>query len=175
MLKGEHIYLRGIEVNDLDFISQIENNPQNWRYSETLIPFSAESLKNYVIADHNLLVDNQIRFIICLKSNDKAIGALDLFDYDAIHQRAGTGVLLEKAMRHKGYATEALKLIVNYAFNFLNLHQLWANISQDNPKSIMLFERVGFKQSGNKIQWQFHGGKWWDVGFYQLINPNGKG
>ena len=172
MLKGQHIYLRGIEIDDLSFLKITENNPENWRVSGTLIPFSDSSLKEYILAARDLTSDKQVRFIICKNESDEPIGAADLFEYDPVHRKAGVGILILKDERKKGFASEALNIIIDYAFNFLNLHQLWANIHQHNTQSIKLFKSNDFDLSGVKKEWNLYDGEWLDEGFYQLFNPS---
>jgi diamine N-acetyltransferase len=172
MFKGTKIYLRGIELDDLSILAEIENNPGNWQVSGTLIPFSYSSLKDYVLSARDLPSDKQVRFIICENKTNLPIGFVDLFDFDPIHHRAGIGILINEAHRKKGIATEALNLMIDYAFGFLNLHQIWANILQNNHHSIRLFTKSGFELSGTKKEWNLNRGKWIDEGFYQLLNPN---
>jgi diamine N-acetyltransferase len=171
MFKGQKIYLRGIETDDLTLLTQIENNPSNWLVSGTLIPFTDSSLKKYILSDHDLPTDKQVRFIICENITNLPVGFADLFDFDPIHRRAGVGILIKERHRKKGIATEGLNLLIDYAFNFLNLHQLWANILQNNIQSIRLFKNSGFELSGIKKEWNLNKGKWHDQGFYQLLNP----
>ena len=150
MFKGQKIYLRGIELDDLSFLGIIENNPENWHVSGTLIPFSDSSLKDYILSVRDLPADKQVRLIICQNKNNQPVGAVDLFEYDPVHRRTGIGILIGEKQRKKGFASEALTLSIDYAFNFLNLHQLWANILQNNSHSILLFENCGFTNSGKK-------------------------
>jgi len=174
MFKGRNIYLRGIELDDITTLTLIENNPENWHVSGTLIPFSDSSLKDYILSVRDLPTDKQVRFIICQNENNQPVGAVDLFEYDPVHRRAGIGVLIGEGQRKKGFASEALNLTIAYAFNFLNLHQLWANILETNNLSIRLFKNSGFELSGIKKEWNLHEGKWQDEGFYQIFNPKAK-
>jgi len=171
MLKGQNIYLRGIEIDDLPFLKITENNPENWQISGTLIPFSDSSLKEYILSARDLPTDRQVRFIISKNESTEPIGAVDLFDYDSLHRKAGVGILINKDERKKGFATEALKIIIDYAFNFLNLHHVWANILKHNTQSVKLFKSNGFELSGVKKDWILYDGEWLDEGFYQLFNP----
>ena len=171
MLKGQHIYLRGIEIDDLSFLKTIENDPENWKVSGTLIPFSDSSLKDYILSARDLPSDKQVRYLICNNENDKPIGAVDLFDYDPVNRRAGMGILILEEERKKGFASEALKIIIDYGFNFLNLRQIWANINHQNSESIKLFKNLGFELSGVKKDWNLFDGEWQDEDFYQLFNP----
>mgnify|MGYP000111742469 FL=1 len=154
MLKGEQIYLRTLEPADADIILKWENNSDNWRLSNTLVPFSRKLIEDYVNSAQDIYSIKQLRFIICLVENDKEIGAIDLFDFDPYHQKVGLGILIAKFEdRRNGYAKEAVLLIKEYCFNHLNLHQVYCNVLSKNKASIDLFEKSGFTICGTKKDW----------------------
>jgi len=154
MLKGEQIYLRTLEPADANIILKWENNSDNWRLSNTLVPFSRKLIEDYVNSAQDIYSIKQLRFIICLVENDKEIGAIDLFDFDPYHQKVGLGILIAKFEdRRNGYAKEAVLLIKEYCFNHLNLHQVYCNILSENKASIDLFEKSGFTICGTKKDW----------------------
>jgi len=154
MLKGEQIYLRTLEPADADIIWKWENNSDNWRLSNTLVPFSRKLIEDYVNSAQDIYSIKQLRFIICLVENDKEIGAIDLFDFDPYHQKVGLGILIAKFEdRRNGYAKEAVLLIKEYCFNHLNLHQVYCNVLSKNKASIDLFEKSGFTICGTKKDW----------------------
>ena len=100
----------------------------------------------------------------------KPVGAIDLFDFEPYHLRAGVGVLVYKSDdRNKGYATDALEALSNYSFNVLGLKQLYANITADNNSSIHLFEKSGFKMVGIKKEWVKVPSGWKDEILFQKI------
>ena len=103
---------------------------------------------------------------------DEECGFIDLFDFNPQHQRAGIGILILNKLQNKGYATEALKVCIKYAFSQLNLHQIYANIPVDNKKSIQLFEKLNFKKIGTQKDWLQTNNSFKDVHFYQIINSN---
>ncbi|MGB1041434.1 MAG: GNAT family N-acetyltransferase, partial [Flavobacteriales bacterium] len=142
MLKGDKIYLRTIEPSDAQLMLQWENNPDNWAVSNTMVPFSEHLILQYVNSAQDIFATKQLRFIICLQEDDKPIGTIDLFEYDPLHRRAGIGVLIDEVSeRNKGYANEAVQLIIRYSFERLDLHQLFCNIFESNEHSIRLFEK----------------------------------
>ena len=153
-LKGQHIQLRAIEPSDIDVLYQWENDTETWMVSNTQSPFSRFVLEQYITSSHQDIYSvKQLRLIICNEEN-KAIGSIDLFDFDPNHLRAGVGILIaEKADRKKGYASESLSLLMDYCFSVLNLHQLYCNITIDNEPSILLFQKHGFQITGMKKQW----------------------
>jgi diamine N-acetyltransferase len=170
-LKGHLISLRALEPSDLELLYQWENNPLVWHLSNTTAPFSKHILKEYIEnAKHDIYVTKQLRLIINTPKYGP-IGCIDLFDFDPTNQRAGIGILIaDDQHRGKGYASEALEILCNYCFSTLHLHQLYCNINADNIKSINLFTKTGFTQSGNKQQWNRIQGGYVDELFFQLIS-----
>ena len=171
MLNSKNIYLRSIEPRDAALMLQWENNPENWAVSNTLVPFSEHLILQYVNSAQDIFETKQLRFIICLQENDSPIGTIDLFEYDPLHRRAGIGILIDKVSeRNKGYANEALNLLINYSFNRLNLHGLFCNIFESNKHSIKLFENNNFIKTGEKKEWVKIKNGWETELFFQLIN-----
>ncbi len=163
MLKGGQIYLRTLEPSDADIIWKWENNADNWRVSNTLVPFSRKLIEDYVNSAQDIYSIKQLRFIICLVENDKEIGAIDLFDFDPYHHKVGLGILIAELQdRRNGYAKDAVLLIKEYCFSHLNLHQVYCNILSDNKASIDLFEKSGFTICGTKKDWIKHKEGWLD-------------
>ena len=169
-LKGENIYLRALEPEDLEFVYTIENNEHIWEMSSTQTPYSRFLIKRYLENAHQDIYEiKQLRLMI--SSNDhKPLGLIDLFDYNPTHNRAGVGIVIaEDKNRGKGYGAEALKLIIKYGFTHLRLHQLYANISEDNIASIKLFENLGFSKVGVKKEWNLINNSYKDELLYQLL------
>ncbi|MFK5878629.1 MAG: GNAT family protein [Flavobacteriaceae bacterium] len=169
-LKGLHINLRAIEPTDLAFLYQIENDELFWEVSNTQKPFSKYLLQQYLEnAQQDIYEAKQLRLLIEEK-NGTPVGLIDLFDFDPKHKRAGIGIVISQQFQAKGFATESLELLLKFAFTHLNLHQLFANITNDNTKSISLFEKVGFQKAGIKKDWIFSNGKFKNELLYQIIN-----
>ena len=149
------IKLRALEPKDLDFLFKIENDMTLWHLSHTQQAFSADLLRRYIAeADRDIYEARQFRFGVEKVENQELIGFVDLFDFDPKNRRAGIGIVVANpGDRNKGVGAEALSLLCNYAFSVLDLHQLYANILEDNPSSIHLFEKMGFERIGVKKEW----------------------
>ena len=168
MLKGKNIVLRAVEPQDLELHYQWENDQRFWSVSNTLIPFSRETLRSYLSSIKDIYADKQFRFII-ETIEGKAIGLIDLFDFDPTHKRAGIGILIaDESERKKGYAKEALELLINYCKKTLNLNNLFCNILSSNLHSIHLFSSKNFKEIGNKLNWHWNGDAYEDEILFQL-------
>ena len=176
-LEGEHIHLRAMEPNDLEDLYIWENDPENWFVSQTRAPYSKHSLNQFIEDSQKDIYEiRQMRFMIALNSEEEnkkiAIGAIDLFDFDPHHRRAGIGILVaRKEYRRQGIASEALTLLIHYSFNVLRLHQLYCNVAKGNDASFNLFIKCGFQVSGEKKDWLRGTESWTDEYLLQLINP----
>lgn len=170
-LKGEHIYLRALEPEDLDFIHIIENDESIWEISNTETPYSKYLIKQYLEhAQKDIYEVKQLRLVIS-SYEDEPLGMIDIFDFDFKNKRAGIGILVKDLkMRNQGLGSEALKLLTNYCFSHLNLHQLYCNISEDNKASIKLFTKQGFETVGLKKDWSLVNGNYKNEYLFQLIN-----
>ena len=170
-LKGEHIYLRALEPEDLEFIHAIENDESIWEISSTQTPYSRYLIKQYLEYAHKDIYEvKQLRLVIS-NYKDEPLGAIDIFDFDFKNKRAGIGILIKNpSNRQNGYGSEALQLLVNYGFNHLDLHQLYCNIAEDNDASIKLFSSQGFEKIGLKKDWNHKNGTYKNEYLFQRIN-----
>jgi diamine N-acetyltransferase len=175
ILTGPEIHLRALEPEDLDLLYEWENDPAIWHLGNTLTPFSRFVLEQYLLnAQNDIFSNKQLRLMIDLNDAGKlrsTIGSIDLFDFDPFNRRAGVGILITQAYRSKGYASEALVLMKNYAFTLLGLHQLYCNIDSENSISIALFNKHGFEKCGEKKDWLWHNRNWHHELMLQCISP----
>ncbi len=170
-LTGHNIYLRALEPEDLDFIYKLENDEAIWEVSNTQTPYSRFLIRQYLENAHQDIYEaKQLRLAICKKGLFDAIGLIDIFDFDPVNQRAGVGIIIsEESERGKGVGSEALDLLIHYAFRQLQLHQLYANIDEENIASVTLFTNFGFVLAGVKKEWNRKNNVYTDETLYQLI------
>jgi len=173
LLQNSKIKLRALEPEDLELLYDWENNSAIWEHSSTLAPYSKFVLRSYLENAHkDIFEQKQVRFMIELIDEKKAIGTIDLFDIDFYNLRAGVGILIaDNNYRHNGYASHSLDLLLKYAFKHLDICQLYCNISVDNTYSLKLFKNKGFKVTGRKEAWIKSNGEMKDVFFLQLHAP----
>jgi diamine N-acetyltransferase len=173
-LKGNNIYIRALEPNDLEFIYAIENDQSIWEVSNTHTPYSRFLVKQYLENAHQDIYEaKQLRLAICQDQDFPAVGLVDLFDFDPKNNRAGVGIVIQgNEHRNMNIGSEALALLIEYAFSNLNLHQLFANIGTENVASKALFTKFGFEMIGIKKEWTLVNGKYKDEAIYQLLNMN---
>lgn len=173
MLQKDTIKLRAVEPQDIDFLFRLENDRALWHVSQTLAPFARFDMEQYVFSANKQdpFAAGQVRFVIEFTEDaePEVIGTIDLFALDAVNRRAGVGIVLLERFREKSFAGKALDILTDYAFNFLNLHQLFCNIEVENEASLKLFKSRGFEVSGLKKDWNRKNGKWADEYLLQLL------
>jgi len=153
MLKSDKILLRPLQLSDLDFLFEIENNKENWKYGTENKQYTKEELTNYIAnANEDIATAGQFRYVIDLENTP--IGFIDLFDYTT--NSAGVGVIIAKNYRRRGFAKEVLKLLIDYATNTLKIEKLHCNIQEDNFASINLFTSCGFELDENKEETNYY-------------------
>ena len=172
LLKNDKIWLRALEPEDLEKLYEWENDSSIWTLGSTISPYSRYVLKEYIAQSHlGIYEQKQLRLMIELREGSKPLGVMDLYDFDPHNKRAGVGILLDHKYQGKGIASESLSLMMDYAFSFLKLHQLYAYISTGNERSKSLFLRCGFTVSGMFSEWISTENGYADVLILQRINP----
>jgi diamine N-acetyltransferase len=158
------ITLRALEPDDLDFLYQLENDPSIWGVSDTLTPVSRQALREYLAhATEDFYVVRQLRLVVTTEIDGRAVGVVDLFNFEPLHLRAGVGITILASERRHGYARQALELLKSYARLTLRLHQLYATVGADNRPSLSLFRAAGFRRVGTRQEWLRTGLGWQDA------------
>lgn len=167
---GEKLVLRALEPEDLDTLYQWENDPEVWRISNTITPYSRFNLEQYILNTSDIFTSRQLRLMMALKDDLRTVvGAIDLYDFDPLNRRAELGILVYGGHRGKGYAMEAVELLKEYCFGTLNLHQIYCYIPTDKKINLNLFNKCGFVITGTHRHWLWSKDQWVDVHLLQLI------
>jgi len=170
-LFSEKIFLRALEPSDVELLYQWENDPEIWKISQTLTPYSKYTLKQFIeSAQEDIFSTKQVRFMINLLHSKQTVGILDIFDIDFINSRAGMGILIDKNFRNQEIGAEAVSLALTYLFDTLHLHQIYCNVLNNNSISLKLFEKCGFSVVGIKKDWVKMQSGFQDVVLLQRIN-----
>ena len=145
-IEGNKITLRSVDFSDIDTLLLWENDPALAPYSEPHAPYSRSEMEEFVANQQlGFLANGQLRLMI--EVGDRAVGAIDLFDYDG--EVAEVGILIYNEQdRRKGYATEAVQMVLAHA-RFLHISRLKAVVDDSNRASAALFEHCGFVKTDN--------------------------
>ena len=171
LLENSNIRLRAPEPEDLEILYKCENDTSLWEYGASITPYSRFDLKQYILdTKHDIYSDKQLRLMAVNKTDGAIIGAVDLYDFDPFHRRAGVGILIDTKYREQGYGLMVLNILEQYAFSFLNLKQLYAMIPEKNIGSRELFTKAEYTHTGNLNEWLSKGNLFENVLVMQRIN-----
>lgn len=172
-LEGKRIYLREVRPSDVnERYYRWMNDPEVTRFLEVrYAPNSLEQIRDFVAG--KLGDRDNIFLAIVLKEGDRHIGNIKLGPIQWIHGLADIGLLIgEKDCWGKGYATEAIQLISDYAFNVLNLHKVAAGCYSSNEGSVRAFQKAGFVVEGIRKSQFYSNGTYVDDLLLGLVRPD---
>ncbi|MBW2030719.1 MAG: GNAT family N-acetyltransferase [Deltaproteobacteria bacterium] len=147
-LSGQRVYLRAFEERDIPRWQQWFNDSEVTAEMEKgFYPNTVESQKQFW---ENMYNDrSNLQLAIVSVEDDKVVGSIGLHQISFIHGTADISILIgEKAYWRQGLAKEAMGLIIEHAFNKLNLHKLTGGMYSSNEGSKRLFEAMGFRKEG---------------------------
>lgn len=169
MLQTKRIRLRAVEPEDLDLMYLIENDTDLWKYGASTVPYSRFALRQFIEQTRsNIYQDGQLRLAI-ETTEGITIGFVDIQELNMKHLRAEVGIVIVSEWQGKGYGSEALELLCNYVDTHLNLHQLYAIVSESNESACKLFESRKFKPSGTLAEWLKDGSSYSNVYIFTRI------
>ncbi|NLA82110.1 MAG: GNAT family N-acetyltransferase [Clostridiaceae bacterium] len=146
-LVGHRLSLHPLEATDLESMAPFFAQTESLYYylPDTLLPRNVRQVQT-MMDDWN---DGRENFVFSCRLQNKTIGLLTLSALDPISGNAELGIMIaQEEARGKGYAAEALGLIMDYAFGELRLHRLYVRVAPDNLPSLKLFQGLGFVQEG---------------------------
>lgn len=162
-ITGTQVYLRPLGREDLNgrYCAWL-NDPEVMCYMETgIFPSTAEDLERFFREVTG--TRNQVIMAVADKKTHQHIGNVKLGPIDWVHRRTTFGILIgEKKFWGKGVGAEATRLIVEYAFERLNLNRVDLGVYAEHESAVRCYERVGFKIEGRMRQDFFHQGKYKD-------------
>lgn len=172
-LQGDTVLLRALEPGDLEFLYAMENDPGIWGVSGTLAPYSRKVLKDYLDRAHlDIYEARQLRLAINSRRESHLVGLVDLYDFDPVNLRAGVGILISARHRGHGFGSQALRVLCDYAFGVLQLHQVYASVGVSNAPSLGLFRKAGFRETGIRLHWLRTPEGFEDEVFFQKFREN---
>jgi diamine N-acetyltransferase len=173
------IILKALEPSNVSTLLKWENNSEIWSISETVEPLSKYKLDTYI--KQTLTFDvfglRQLRLMIHRILNSELdltepIGTIDLFEFDPINKHAGIGIMLLKEYQGQGIGEIALSQFLAYCFEKLQLHSVYANVSETNINSIKFFKNCGFTRVAEYKEFLYENNKYVSQITFQYVNSS---
>ena len=164
---GERLYLSPMNSEDAEtYVKWLSDRAVTDNLGMTSNIINLQGEKEYLGSKK----ENSYDFSIVL-NDDTVIGNIGLMRADLVSGKATLGIFIgDESNRNKGYGTEAMKLLVDYGFNILGLHNIDLNVFEFNKQAIKAYEKVGFKEYGRRHEAYFLDGKYHDEISMEIIN-----
>ena len=160
-LIGKKIYLRPVELEDAKFLLKGENDPIVRKSLFLALPVSLTSEQEKI--EQYTKSKEAIVLIIIEKETNKPLGQTAFFRIDYISRSAIFYLaILDSVQWSKGFGSQVTQLIVDYAFETLNLNRIQLHVCAENTPAIKIYERVGFVKEGVLRQAMFRNGNYVD-------------
>ena len=172
MISGSLVGLRAVEQTDLPLLKDWRNLPD---FRKNFREFRELSTENQTLWLQSLVNNpKSFMFTIVRLSDQKPIGTGGLLYIDWIARFADFSFYIgeqESYIDTQGYAKESAWLLMNYAYNSLNLNKIWMELYEFDLKKIDFFtHQFAFKKDGHLRQNCFEGGKYWDSWIISQLN-----
>ena len=161
-LIGPTCYLRALEPEDAPLIAAANNDPEVrvsfFTHTPLSVHLAAERARGYYApgSDHYPLA-------ICLRRDNQAVGLTGLVRVDLVSGAAVFYiVIVDATVRGRGIGVQTTQLVLDYAFNVLNLHRVQLHVWVENEAGIQAYRKAGFVEEGRLREAMKHNGKWCD-------------
>ena len=167
-LEGERVYLSPMNPEDIEIYTKWLNDPEILRYlnlRNSLISIVGE--KEFLEKNANV----EFCLSIVRSDNDELLGNISLKNIDYKNGFAELGIFIGDTNNlSKGYGSEAINLLTNYAFEELRLHTVYLTYFEENIRAQKAYTKCGFVECGRRHEALFYDGKYHDLVYMELIN-----
>ena len=172
-LVGKNIYLSPFSDEDYILFTKWINDYETAKYLNQFSKvFTLEDEKDFV---ENARKSNKVYLSIVKQETDELIGNISLVNIDPVHKTATLGIMIGKNdEREKGYGTEAINLLLDYAFNHLNLNNIMLEVLDTNERARKCYLKCGFKELGVRKQSHYLEGISHDSIYMQILKEDFK-
>ena len=142
-LEGKNVELRTIEEEDIEFFRDGVNHPEVRVHMGNTRPQNLEDEEEFF---QHIVDTDDVHFLVC--DDGEPMGIISLEEKEKPANIAEIGLWLHPDFHGNGYGTEATEILVDYAFNQLEYHKVYARAHEDNEASKSLWEKLGFQKEG---------------------------
>jgi len=172
-LVGKRIYLRPVEKDDLALIRKWANDPEVRGLTGETAPMTPAGAEEYL--DRLSRDPNRVWFMVVVKESGRAIGETGLLRMFPAWRTTDLSIILgEKDAWGQGYGTETIRLMLDYAFGYLNFHRVAIGVVGFNQSALRFYEKIGFKQEGIQRDGYFYNHRYHDFVMMSLLDSEWK-
>lgn len=169
MLNGEKVRIRAVERRDLEDCLRWINDPEVTRYLLITGPLSSVAEERWIESAARGDSPNERNFTMETLDGDY-VGQIGLHQIDWRHRHAVAGIVIgAKEHWNRGYGTDAMRTLLRYAFDTLNLHKVTLSAFAENKRAIRAYEKCGFRKVGVLSEHRFAGGHYQDEVMMEVL------
>jgi RimJ/RimL family protein N-acetyltransferase len=158
--EGALARLRAIEESDLAWINRNFWNPEVTRYLTVVWPEPLAGTRAF--RERARTSDDTVVLLIETLGGER-LGVCGLEGIQARGQTAELGIWIAESRWNQGYGTDAVRTLCRFGFREMNLHRISLHVYDLNPRGVMVYEKVGFREEGRLRGDQFVDGRHVDV------------
>jgi len=172
-METKRLIIRPVTIDDKNKLFEYRSDAKTNKY-QGWIPKTMEDMETFIgkISKKINEYGTWFQFVIVEKETRKIVGDLGIHFFDNENRQVEIGCTLNKKSQNKGYATEAVKRVIDYLFQELHKHRIITSIDPDNKNSIRLVDRIGFRKEAHFVESLLINGKWVDDLIYALIEKD---
>jgi ribosomal-protein-alanine N-acetyltransferase len=172
-LETERLLLRRLNENDVKEVLALRGNPKTMKFiPKPLAKTKEDALAHIAMIEDKIINNIGINWGITIKGNPKIFGIIGIYKFYPENHRAEIGYMSLPKFNGQGYITEAIKTVVAYGFEQLNLHSIEAIIDPENSASERVLQKNGFVKEAHILENELWEGKFWDTVIYSLLKRN---
>lgn len=168
-LSGPRIHLRPWGEAELPTAVRWINDPEIRQYILVTRPTDMLGEKTWFQNLDRTWQPHDVVLAVARNEDDAPIGSVGLHGVDWVSRHGEVGVILDPAFQGQGYGTEALRLLVDHAFDSLGLHRVESRVYAFNPRSAHLMRKLGMTMECAARDRVFRFGAWHDELFFGLL------
>lgn len=162
-LEGEKIYFKKLDPNEAEAVHEYASDKETKRFIGWRLMNKVEETRSFI---EEMIrreeAETHLYASVVLKTTGKVIGTVMIFAFDKEANQAEVGYVFNKQYWGKGYGTEAVALMTNYAKEELKLHRLNANVVAENYGSARILEKSAFEIEGRLRDYYFIEGRYYN-------------
>lgn len=163
-IKTERLHIRNFKIRDWKAVHEYTSDPVVMKYIPEGV-FTEEDAKSFV---HKNTGEDAHMFPVVLSDKEELIGHISFHQYFGDHTYE-IGWVFNPKYYNKGYASEAARSILKYAFEEMKLHRIIATCQPQNPPSYRVMEKIGMRREGYFKKCIPHDNEWWDEYYYAIL------
>ncbi len=174
-LETERLLLRRVSESDANEVMELRGNPETMKFvPRPLVTNREEALAHITMIEDKIVNNIGINWAITVKGNPKLIGIIGHYKIQPENHRCEIGYMILPQYNGQGIVTEAVKALLIYGFDDLQMHSIEAVIDPSNLASARVLQKSGFVKEAHFIENEYYNGKFYDSVIYSLLKRNFK-